>query len=105
MHALPTRIEFCVLIGLLGGPRHGYGIMQDVEEMTEGELRLGPGTLYSAIKRLLRSGLIEECDADADRRRCYRLTRKGKSVAAEEAQRLSDLVRAARKRGLLPSAS
>ena len=61
-----TRIEFCVLIGLLDGPRHGYGIMQDVGEMTAGEVRLGPGTLYSAIKRLLRGGLIEECEADAD---------------------------------------
>ncbi|RPH64784.1 MAG: PadR family transcriptional regulator [Acidobacteria bacterium] len=100
-----TRIEFCVLIGLLDGPRHGYGIMQDVGEMTAGEVRLGPGTLYSAIKRLLRGGLIEECEADADRRRCYRLTRKGRTAAAEEARRLSDLVRAARKRGLLPSAS
>jgi DNA-binding PadR family transcriptional regulator len=102
---IPTRIEFHVLIGLLDGPRHGYGIMQDVGELTSGELQLGPGTLYSAIKRLLREGLIEECDADAERRRCYRLTRKGRSVAAEEAQRLSELVRAARKRGLLPSAS
>ena len=102
---IPTRIEFHVLIALLDGPRHGYGIMQDVGELTAGELQLGPGTLYSAIKRLLREGLIEECDADAERRRCYRLTRKGRSVAAEETQRLSELVRAARKRGLLPSAS
>jgi DNA-binding PadR family transcriptional regulator len=102
---IPTRIEFHVLVALLDGPRHGYGIMQDVDELTAGGLQLGPGTLYSAIKRLLRAGLIEECDADAERRRCYRLTRRGRSVAGEEAQRLSDLVRLARKRGLLPSAS
>ena len=102
---IPTRIEFHVLVALLDGPRHGYGIMKDVEELTSGELRLGPGTLYSAIKRLLGAVLIEECDADAERRRCYRLTRKGKAVANEEAQRLSVLVRVARKRGLLPSAS
>jgi len=99
----PTRAEFHVLLALMRGPRHGYGVMQDVEELSAGQLRLGPGTLYTAIKRLRASGLISECDADADRRRCYRLTRKGKSVARDEAQRLSDLVSEARKRGLLPS--
>ena len=101
----PTRAEFHVLLALLGGPRHGYGVMQDVEDHSAGQVRLGPGTLYTAIKRLATSGLIAECDADADRRRCYRLTRKGKGIAIEEAHRLSELVRIARKRGLLPSAS
>jgi DNA-binding PadR family transcriptional regulator len=79
--------------------------MQDVEELSDGQVRLGPGTLYTAIKRLLAAGLIAECEADAERRRCYRLTRKGKTVAAEEAQQLSLLVQVARKRGLLPSTS
>ena len=79
--------------------------MQDVEELSEGLVRLGPGTLYTAIKRLLAAGLIAECEADGERRRCYRLTRKGKTVAAEEAQQLANLVRIARKRGLLPSTS
>ena len=100
-----TRNEFHVLLALLDGPRHGYGIMQDVEALTAGELRLGPGTLYTAIARLERSGLIDECEADADRRRCYRITRKGKSAASQEAERLLALVRAARKGGLLPNAS
>jgi len=100
-----TRAEFHVLLTLLEGPRHGYGLMQDVEALSSGELQLGPGTLYTAIKRLRTSGLISECDADADRRRCYKLTRKGKSAVEEEARRMSDLVRIARKRGLLPSAS
>lgn len=100
-----TRNEFHVLLALLDGPRHGYGIMQDVEELTSGRLRLGPGTLYTAIGRLERGGFIEECDADADRRRCYRVTRKGKTAASQEAERLVALVRAARKGGLLPSAS
>lgn len=99
----PTRIEFHVLMALLQGPRHGYGVMQDVEALTSGQLRLGPGTLYSAIKRLQRARLIEECEADAERRRCYRLTGLGRSVASEEARRLVDLVRLARKRGLLSS--
>ena len=101
----PTRAEFHVLLALLDGPRHGYGLMQDVDELSSGQLQIGPGTLYTAIKRLRASGLISECDADADRRRCYKLTRKGKTVAEEEAQRMSDLVRLARKRGLLPSLS
>jgi DNA-binding PadR family transcriptional regulator len=85
--------------------RHGYGIMQDVEALTEGGLRLGPGTLYTAIKRLVNAGLIEECEADGDRRRCYRVTRKGRGAAAAEAEQLSAIVRAARKRGLLPTES
>jgi DNA-binding PadR family transcriptional regulator len=99
----PTRIEFQLLLALLDGPRHGYGIMQDVEEITGGEVRLGPGTLYTGIKRLLQSGFLEECEPDADRRRCYRLTRQGRSHAAEEAQRMAALVRIARKRGLATS--
>lgn len=101
----PTRAEFHVLLALLEGPRHGYGLMQDVAAHSEGEVQLGPGTLYTAIKRLRASRLISETDADADRRRCYKLTRKGKAVAEEETQRMSDLVRLARKRGLLPSTS
>ena len=100
-----TRAEFHVLLALQHGTRHGYGVMQDVEAMSEGRLRLGPGTLYTAIKRLAAAGLIAECEADAERRRCYRLTRKGKTVAEDEARQLSDLVRIARKRGLLPSPS
>jgi DNA-binding PadR family transcriptional regulator len=100
-----TRAEFHVLLALRHTSRHGYAIMQDVEELSEGQLRLGPGTLYTAIKRLVEAGLIAECEADGERRRCYRLTRKGKTVASEEAQQLSNLVRTARKRGLLPSTS
>ena len=100
-----TRNEFHVLLALVDGPRHGYGIMQDVEDLTSGGVKLGPGTLYTAIARLERSGLIEECEADADRRRCYRVTRKGKTAASQEAERLVALVRAARKGGLLPNAS
>jgi len=100
---VPTRAEFHVLLALLNGPRHGYGIMQDVEELSSGEVRLGPGTLYTAIKRLRVEGLIAECEPDSDRRRCYRLTAKGRAAGTDEARRLSDLVRIARKRGFLPS--
>ena len=100
-----TRNEFHVLLALLPGARHGYGIMQDVETLTDGGLRLGPGTLYSAIKRLVNAGFIEECEADGERRRCYRVTRKGRGAAAAEAEQLSAIVRAARKRGLITSES
>jgi len=93
-----TSLEFHVVLALCEGPRHGYGIMQDVQEMTSGAISLGPGTLYSLIKRLHRAGLVEECDADADRRRCYRLTRRGRRAAADEAERLTTLSRLARQR-------
>ena len=65
----PTHVEFHVLLALLGGPRHGYGIMQDIDSLTSGKVKLGPGTLYSIIKRFLRAGVIEECEADGVRRR------------------------------------
>jgi DNA-binding PadR family transcriptional regulator len=100
-----TAIEFHVLLALFGGASHGYAIMRDVEALTSGRVVIGPGTLYTAIKRLVDGRLIEECDADSDRRRCYRLTRKGRQLGMQEAQRLSELVRAARKRGLLASPS
>ena len=107
MSDLPTltRAEFHVLLAVLDAPRHGYGIMQDVEALTAGEFRLGPGTLYTAIARLVRAGLIEECESDSERRRSYTVTKHGKAAAREEAKRLSALVRVARKRGLLPNAS
>jgi DNA-binding PadR family transcriptional regulator len=100
-----TRAEFHVLLALQPGSRHGYGVMQDVETLSQGRLRLGPGTLYTAVKRLAAAGLIAECEPDAERRRCYRLTRKGRAIATEEARQLSDLVQVARKRGLLASSS
>jgi len=89
----PTSVEFHVLLALMEGPRHGYGVMQDVAAMTDERVKLGPGTLYSIIKRFLRDGLVEECAADAERRRCYRLTRKGVRATADEAERLAALVR------------
>lgn len=98
-----TRVEFQILLALLGGARHGYAIMKDVEVLSHGALRLGPGTLYTAIKRLRAAGMIEECVADTERRRCYRLTRKGKSIGAEEARDLAQLLTTARRRGLLPT--
>ena len=100
--------EFHILLALADGDRHGYGIMQEVETRSQGTVRLGPGTLYGAIKRMLASGLIEEsakrptADQDDERRRCYyRLTRLGRSVAEKEAQRLAELVRVAHSKRLV----
>ena len=104
---LLTPAVFHILLALADGESHGYGIMQDVERFTNGETRLGPGTLYRSIQRMLVDGLIEELaislhdETDEDRRRYYRLTPKGRSVAKREAERLADLVDAARHRALL----
>jgi DNA-binding PadR family transcriptional regulator len=105
--ALLTPAVFHILLALADGESHGYGIMQDVERFTNGGTRLGPGTLYRSIQRMLVDGLIEELamslhdETDEDRRRYYRLTGKGLAVAKREAQRLADLVDAARHRDLL----
>lgn len=104
-----TPAVFHILLALADGESHGYGIMQDIERFTNGETRLGPGTLYRSIQRMLVDGLIEELaialhdEADEDRRRYYRLTPKGLAVARREAERLADLVDAARHRNLLTS--
>ena len=91
-----------VLIAIGPEERHGYAIMREIARMTEGATRLGPGGVYTTIKRLLDDGLIEECDErpdrelDDQRRRYYRLTAIGRAVAAAEVRRLETLVRAAR---------
>ena len=100
-----TPAVFHILLALSEGKKHGYAIMQDVEEITGGRLAMGPGTLYGSIKRMLQSKLIEETKAphhdDDPRRRYYRLTDFGSHVANAEARRLAALVRIARKRSLL----
>ena len=96
-----------ILLALADEERHGYGIMKEVERRTEGQTRLGPGTLYGSIKRMLADGLIEESDErpdpelDDQRRRYYRITDFGRSVAGAEAVRLESLVRVARDKRLL----
>jgi len=102
---LPPPV-FHILVALTDGPVHGYAIMREVKERTGGRLRLGPGTLYGSIKRMLEQGLIEEVRAaaaeDADRRRYYRITRRGRRVAESETARLADVLREAKAHGLLP---
>lgn len=97
---LPSA-AFQILLSLADGDLHGYAIMRQVEEQTNGRMRLGPGTLYSSIQALLEEGLIEEVDtksATSERRRFYRLTSNGRKVARSEAERLADLLRVARVR-------
>ena len=104
-----TPVALNVLLALADGERHGYGIMLEVRERTGGRARLGPGTLYGAIKRLKESGVIAESETrpdpeSDDERRCYyRLTGFGGEVLAAEVERLDGLVRAARRKGVFPA--
>lgn len=97
-----TPAAFHILLALADGEKHGYSIMQEVTALSNGQIKLGPGTLYGTIKRMLADGWIEEIDErpdpalDDERRRYYRLTDFGGKVARAEAQRLSRLVEAAR---------
>lgn len=97
-----------VLLALLEGPRHAYGLSQAVDE-ADGDVRLEIGSLYRILARLTRQGVIEDLDPPAGaegheaRRRYYRLTAFGRRVAAAEAERLATVVRLARRHRLLPS--
>lgn len=101
-----TPVALNVLLSLADQERHGYGIMQEVGRRTGGEVRLGPGTLYGAVKRMREGGLVEESDEspdpeiDDERRRYYRITDFGHRVAAAEVERLEALVRSARSKGI-----
>lgn len=102
-----TPPVFQVLLSLADGDKHGYAILKDVEEHSGGEVRLNTGTLYAIIKRLLADGLIVEprnrprAEDDDQRRRYYRLTPKGREVAAAEVERMERLVARARDRKLV----
>ena len=98
---------FHILLALASEERHGYAIIQDVETSTHGDLRLSAGTLYRSIARMVEQGLIVETakrrTADEDeRRRYYRITTFGTSVARAEMTRLTQLVRLAKASGLTP---
>jgi DNA-binding PadR family transcriptional regulator len=91
-----------ILLAVADQDRHGYAIMQEVERITDGGVRMGPGTLYGTIKRMMAAGLIEETDerpdpkADDERRRYYRATPLGRCALEEETARMASLVAAAR---------
>jgi DNA-binding PadR family transcriptional regulator len=103
---LPSA-AFQILLALAEEDLHGYGIMRQVAEQTDGRVRLGPGTLYSSIQSLLEEGFIEELDAREDlelgqeRRRYYRLTSSGRKLARSEADKLAGFLRVARTRKIL----
>lgn len=107
-----TPAVFHILLALSEGHKHGYAVIVDVRDRTAGEVRLGTGTLYTAIKRLLDRGLIEDTVAPPsaaedpeERRRYYALTDLGRAVVQAEAERLERLVGIARERKLLPAGS
>jgi DNA-binding PadR family transcriptional regulator len=103
-----SRVAMYILLAIGPEERHGYAIMHEVRRITAGAVKLGPGAIYTTIKRLLADGLIEESDErpdpdlDDQRRRYYRLTALGRSVAASEVRRLDALVTSARPWALEP---
>ena len=107
MLPLPTA-TFHILLALLDEEKHGYAIMRDVEELSDGAVKMGPGTMYGSIKRMLSEGLIEESDErpdpelDDQRRRYYRCTGLGAKVCHAEAARLSRLLKNAFPKGAIP---
>ncbi len=103
-----TTAVFHILLALSDQERHGYAIIKEVSDQTNGAIKLGAGTLYGTIKRLLESEWIIESDTrpdpslDDERRRYYRITPKGHAAAISEAERLEQLVRTSRAKKLLP---
>ncbi|GAA3574138.1 helix-turn-helix transcriptional regulator [Nonomuraea rosea] len=102
-----TAAGFHVLLALASGSGHGYAVMRFVEEASGGAVKLGPGTLYRTISRLVADGLVTE-SGDADpaaphdaRRRYYKLTPLGEQAARDEAALLARMVTAAREAGLI----
>ena|SRR5919201_1785884 len=103
-----TPATFHILLVLADEERHGYAIMLEIEQQTERALRMGPGTLYGSLKRLLSGGLIEESDEQRagpglsdGRRRYYRITPFGRAVARAEARRMALMVRLAQRARLI----
>ena len=106
-----TAAVLHVLLSLAGSDRHGYGIQKDVLQQTDGAVRLGPGTLYGTLQRLMDTGWVEETSGRAaanaadERRRYYRLTRAGRQALQVEVERLDAIVRSARTQRILPRTS
>lgn len=105
-----TPAVFNILLALADGEKHGYAIMLEVETISQGAVKMGPGTLYGSIKRMLASGLIEESDErpdpamDDERRRYYRLSGLGQRALRLEAERLARQVEAAQQKRVLDGA-
>lgn len=103
-------VDFLILLVLVEGERHGYGMLRDIAELTEGDVELDPGNLYRSLKRLLEAALIQKSarrpapEADDERRQYYRLTAEGKKTAAAEARRMDALLSLSQTRKLLSEA-
>jgi DNA-binding PadR family transcriptional regulator len=106
-----TPAVFHILLALASSERHGYGIQKEIQRHTNGDLRMGPGTLYGTIQRLLERGWIEEAanvsrkTIDERRRSYYRLTRAGRSALDGEVERMDGLLRTARAERIIPRAA
>lgn len=104
-----TSSVFFILLALADRPRHGLGIADEVERRTEGEVELGPGTLYNALRKMLALDLIEETserpdpDDDDPRRRYYQITATGRQAVSADAERLERVVAVARDKDLISS--
>jgi DNA-binding PadR family transcriptional regulator len=105
-----TPATFALLLALTEGERHGYTLMADVSRLTDGGIRLGPGTLYRTLQRMRVDGLVEEIDVDAaavradrraERRRSYRITETGLVAVKIEAHRLAAMLSSDAARALL----
>jgi DNA-binding PadR family transcriptional regulator len=97
--------QFHILLALTDRDRHGYGVIQDIHHRTAGALRVGTGTLYTAIARLVELELIADSGRADERRRYYRLLPLGRAVLRAETTRLDALVRHAGDRGIRPAAA
>lgn len=111
-HHLPlTPAVLQIMLALIDGEKHGYAIMREVERTTDGNMNLGPGTLYGAVKRLLKARLISETEErpdpalDDSRRRYYELTDLGRRVLAAEVDRLDHLIKTARRKEVMGATS
>ena len=106
MRLIPlTPAVFFILFALADGEKHGYAIMQQTNKLSEGRFRMGPGTLYTTIQRLLEFSLIEELsdpDGRDSRRRYYRLTRQGKALLDLEINRMGAVLQLASEKRLWP---
>lgn len=103
-----TPAVFHILLALSGGELHGYGIMKQVKEDSKGKVKMGAGTLYGSLKRMLDAKLIKECDKRVDaelddqRRIYYQITGLGKKALSEELERYNSIVSLAKELQLLP---
>ena len=101
-----SPVVLAILLSLAGGEKHGYLIMKDARSPQGGGVRLGPGTLYGSLDRMMRDGLVVESGvSDDERRRFYKLTAQGRRALASELGRLEAAMKSARRLGLLPQRS